>query len=522
MNLEQLINPLLSNSELIIPRVEISGLVTDNRDVELNDCFIALAGITHHGKQFIDDALERGASAVIVESDTDSVEMKQNTQQENIPVIYLARLKLMLNTLLIDFYNQSTDAFDMRLLAVTGTNGKSSITRFIAQMSAALNQPAGLMGTLGFGIWPDICESKNTTPELAVLLRQFSMMKQQGAEVVAMEVSSHGIEQQRIEGLTFDTAVFANLSQDHLDYHGDMESYFAIKRQLFLAPELKFAIINSDDDYGQRLLLDEAISAKKLSYGFADTADIKVVNWQMHGASIDADISTPWGNAHFSIDMVGDFNLANVLAAIAVLAVEEQFSLNEIVDAIENISPAPGRMQAYQKNDSAAAIVDFAHTPDALKNVLATLSRQMKKQSSCGQSRQGKLALVFGCGGNRDKEKRALMSTVAQELADVIYLTADNPRHEELDTIITDMQLGLDGASHKKVRIELDREQAINKAVNELNADDVLLIAGKGHETYQDVAGVKIPYSDEAVLLALGYQDSSSKVVNNNSQEVLK
>lgn len=521
MNLEQLINPFIENSELIIPRVEITGLVTDNRDVKLNDCFIALAGITHHGKQFINDAIVRGASAVIVEADSDAIEIQQNAQGEDIPVLSLARLNQQLNTLLIDFYRHSTSAFDMRLLGVTGTNGKSSITRFIAQMSTALNNPAGLMGTLGFGVWPEITESKNTTPELAVLLRQFTSMKQQGAEIVAMEVSSHGIEQKRIEGLVFDTAVFANLSQDHLDYHGDMGSYFAIKRRLFLAPELKFAIINCDDEYGRCLLNDDAITAEKLSYGFADDADVKVVDWKMHGSSIDAAISTPWGDANFSINMVGDFNLANVLAAITVLAVEEHYTLAEIITAVESISPAPGRMQAYQKNDSAAVIVDFAHTPDALRNVLATLARQIKQQAD-SQSAQGKLALVFGCGGDRDKEKRALMSTVAQELADVIYMTADNPRHENLESIISDMKLGLDSTSSKLVKVELDRAQAINKALAELDCDDVLLIAGKGHEEYQDVAGVKIPYSDEAALLALGYQDSSFKQENNMTKEVIQ
>lgn len=508
MNLNQLLVPYIGTSterseqiDLHIPSVHIEGLVTDNRDVNPGDCFIALAGITQHGKVFIDDAIARGATAILLEVAEENIagvnENLNISYRAGVPVIAVNNLKAIVNKILIDFYQLSSSAFNMRLMAVTGTNGKSSITRFAAQMSHGLQQPTGLMGTLGFGVWPNITASKNTTPELAVLLRQFAMMKTQGAEQVAMEVSSHGIEQQRIEGLTFETAVFANLSQDHLDYHGDMESYFAIKRQLFISPKLQHAIINIDDEYGQRLFVDEAISAKKISYGFSAAADVRVVDWTMRSDAIDAVITTPWGDASFSINMVGDFNLANVLAAISLLAVEKQFSFTEIIDSIKHISAAPGRMQTYSKAGCASAVVDFAHTPDALKNVLATL----KKQS------QGKLAVVFGCGGNRDASKRPQMANIAQTFADRIVLTADNPRKENVKNIIEDMQAGLVDSASELVSIELDRGKAIALVLAELNADDLLLIAGKGHEAYQDIAGIKIPYSDEATLLSLGYQD---------------
>ncbi len=504
MNIAQLLAPYLSNAEVLTPNVEIEGLVTDNRDVKAGDCFIALAGITHHGKTFIDDAISRGACAVLLEVD-DINEGTEHygsiTYRSNIPVIELHDLKNQLNNILIDFYRCSTNVFDMRLLAVTGTNGKSSITRFVAQMSHALQQPTGLMGTLGFGVWPNVVESKNTTPELAVLLRQFALMKTQGAEQVAMEVSSHGIEQKRIEGLTFDTSVFANLSQDHLDYHGDMESYFAIKRELFLIPKLQNAIINVDDEYGQRLLADETITARKISYGFSASADVRVLTWTMNGASIDASITTPWGDASFSINMVGDFNLANVLAAISLLAVENKYSFVDIIESINCITPAPGRMQTYAKKNCASAVVDFAHTPDALKNVLATL----KKQTS------GKLAVVFGCGGNRDADKRPIMANIAQDLADRIIFTADNPRKESLAVIIENMQAGLELTDPTPIKVELDRSTAIELALSELGCNDLLLIAGKGHEAYQDIDGSKIQYSDEAVLMALGYHDIALK-----------
>ncbi|MBQ0730725.1 MAG: UDP-N-acetylmuramoyl-L-alanyl-D-glutamate--2,6-diaminopimelate ligase [Oleispira antarctica] len=502
MNLIQLLAPYIgTNAErpeqvalsTNIPDVSIQGLVTDNRDVKAGDCFIALAGITQHGKVFIDDAIAHGAVAVLL----DVEENPSITYRSDTPIIAIRNLKAYVNKILIDFYQLSGTAFDMRLMSVTGTNGKSSITRFAAQMSHSLQQSTGLMGTLGFGVWPNITESKNTTPELAVLLRQFAMMKTQGAKQVAMEVSSHGIEQKRIEGLTFETAVFSNLSQDHLDYHGDMESYFSIKRELFLLPKLQYAIINADDEYGQRLLADEKISAKKISYGFSKTAEVRVVDWVMHSASIDASITSPWGDASFTINMVGDFNLANVLAAISMLAVDEKFSFAEIINSIECITAAPGRMQVYIKENCANAVVDFAHTPDALENVLATLKKQT----------QGRLAVVFGCGGNRDAGKRPQMTRIAQAFADRIVLTADNPRKENLQNIIKDMQSDLDISNPTLITIELDRKKAIELVLAELNNNDLLLIAGKGHEAYQDIDGVKISYSDEATLLSLGYQN---------------
>lgn len=506
VHLDHLLAPHILNAEPTIPDVKIKGLVTDNRDVKAGDCFIALAGIHRHGKEFIEDAIARGANAILLEgeswADPNAQQQAEISYQDNIPVIEINNLKLIVNKILIDFYqaakaNAST-VFDMRLLGVTGTNGKSSITRFVAQMSHGLNQTTGLMGTLGFGVWPNIAESKNTTPELAVLLRQFALMQAQGAKQVAMEVSSHGIEQKRIENLTFDSAVFSNLTQDHLDYHGDMENYFSIKRELFLLPGLRNAIINIDDEYGQRLLADDAISAKKISYGFSADADVRVVSWQTTASSISTSITTPWGDASFTINMVGDFNLANVLAAISLLAVEERFVFADIIESIKHITPAPGRMQTYVKASSATAVIDFAHTPDALNNVLTTLRKQT----------QGQLAVVFGCGGNRDAAKRPLMTQIAQSLADRIVLTADNPRAENLQTIIADMKTGLVVAeSDTNVATELDRASAIKLALSALKEGDLLLIAGKGHEAYQDIAGTKIPYSDESTLLALGYKE---------------
>ena len=497
--------------------ISITGLVTDNRDVKAGDCFIALAGLTHHGKEFIGDAVARGASAILIDAN-DDCGLANNSELDQkhmaaIPVVSVSRLAENVNSIVLDFYRQEHAVNELPLMAVTGTNGKSSITRFAAQMCHRLNHPTGLMGTLGFGVWPSMVESKNTTPELAVLLRQFSLMKAQGAQQVMMEVSSHGIAQKRIEGLVFETAVFSNLTQDHLDYHGDMETYYGIKRTLFLSPKLKHAIINIDDEYGQRLLDDVAISAQKISYGFSATANVKVLSWSSNGSSIDASISTPWGEAKFSINMVGDFNLANVLAAISILVLEKVGTFTEVISALSAITPAPGRMQAYHKDNCANVVIDFAHTPAALSNVLTTLAENIKKMKS-----KSRLSVVFGCGGNRDTDKRPKMAGIAQTIADRVILTADNPRTENFENIIDDMQAGLksdiDSTVLAQVTVEKDRAAAIQLALSELSGDDVLLIAGKGHENYQDINGVKIPYSDEHVLFSLGYRAASSDVHN--------
>ena len=521
MMLSQLLRPYLSSDAFgsganvngLNLDTHIHGLVTDNRDVKTGDCFIALAGITHHGKEFITDAVSRGAAAVLVDqSDLDGVLNQQNaaSNKTSVPIIGIENLETQVNHIILDFYRLSSSVLDLKLLAVTGTNGKSSITRFAAQMNHGLNQPTGLMGTLGFGVWPNVVESKNTTPELAVLLRQFALMQEQGAQQVMMEVSSHGIAQKRIEGLSFNSAVFANLSQDHLDFHNDMEEYFSIKRSLFLSPNLQHAIINADDEYGQRLLADEAIKAQKISYGFSPEADVRVIDWNTHGSSISASITTPWGDSSFTINMVGDFNLANVLAAISLLVLNSEYSFSDIIDSIQHITSAPGRMQSYSKPDSAAVVVDFAHTPAALENVLTALRKGQRK----GQSKT--LSVVFGCGGNRDADKRAKMARIAQLLADRVVFTADNPRTESLDQIFNNMKEGLDSTDSTSIVIETDRTQAIENELSILGGNDLLLIAGKGHENYQDIAGEKISYSDEAVLIVMGYQNVTHSIGEKN------
>lgn len=470
----------------------VAGIVTDNRDVKAGDLFVALAGAHHHGRQFIADAISRGCSAILVETE----QLTTSEKISAVPVFAVAGLKALLPVLLARFYH-SVNFDKLNLLAVTGTNGKSSIVRFITQLAAACDTKAAIMGTLGYGIWPDVKASKNTTPEQAVVLRQLHDMQQQGAQLVAMEVSSHGIAEKRIAGIAFNGAVFCNLSQDHLDFHGDMESYFQTKRQLFVADDLSLAVICADDEYGQRLLKDTQVCAQKISYGLAADADVHASNVSMNQQGLQADITTPWGKASISVPLIGEFNLNNVLASIAALVASGQFSLAEVLAHLDVVTAPPGRMETYlsEQSEHPLAIVDFAHTPDAISTVLKTLKPHARRR----------LAIVFGCGGNRDQEKRALMGQ-ASEVADQIWLTSDNPRTESIDEIISMIKTGIRNTA---ATVEIDRSQAIIDAVNELSGDDILLVAGKGHEDYQEIAGKKIAYSDAGVLTGLGYRLAS-------------
>ena len=490
MTLAQLLQPLLPSNiqNALNSTLEISGLVTDNRDVKTGDCFIALAGITHHGKHFIDDAIARGASAILVEESENSIDVRKNTQGIDIPVIAVTDLKAQLNTLLINFYQASSSTFAMRLLGVTGTNGKSSITRFVAQMSTALHQPAGLMGTLGFGVWPTIVESKNTTPELAVLLRQFGAMQASGAEIVAMEVSSHGIEQQRIEGLTFDSAVFANLSQDHLDYHGDMNSYALAKRRLFSFNSLSHSIFCLDDSYAS-FMAEGAVESSGHYYSEQDTrADFYVKQLTLESAGCRFVLCHPEGETPVFLPLLGRFNVQNALAALASL----WYGVNDkatLISGLSTLSGAPGRMDKVQLPNAPLVVVDFAHTSDALEVALQGLKEHTN----------GRLICVFGCGGDRDRGKRPLMMAAAMQNADYVWLTSDNPRTESVEQIFSDVlaQTNDDDA----FSFEPDRRVAIRQAVLSAGPNDVVLIAGKGHETYQDIQGVKHHFDDKEEAL---------------------
>lgn len=478
---------------------QVSGIINDNREVKSGDCFIALPGLVHHGREFIDQAINNGAVAVLLDSDQQAVSFYQETQ---VVVVEVQNLSQLLPDLLAHFYNaQQPNINQLQKCAVTGTNGKSSVAGFVAQL-AKLNQNAmGLIGTLGRGVWPELQQTLNTTPELTKVLRDFAEMQKQGAQSLVMEVSSHGISQGRVAGIEFDCAVFTNLSRDHLDYHQDMDSYYGAKRRLFLADSLQHAVINIDDEYGRKLFIDDAITAEKLTYGFSENANVKISDWSMQSGLLVANIQSPWGDGELVLALAGPFNLANALAAICVLALQG-YDFTQLLMQASQLQAISGRMETYlpSKEKQPTIVVDFAHTPDALANVLQALKAQKPDQ----------LAVLFGCGGDRDQGKRQQMGEVADQLADQIWLTADNPRSESAQQIIEQIEQGITTHNAEKF---LQREQAIAHAVTHLESSDVLLLAGKGHEQFQEIDGVKHVYSDAQVIADLGYRKAGSKEV---------
>lgn len=463
---------------------EFNHIVCDSRLVEKGDLFIAKEGVNGHGRQYIDVAIERGAIAVFVEDEM-FFECKNSKFFEQIPVFYWPEVKQYFRTWLERRY----DISEMQLFAVTGTNGKSSVSQYIAQLAALGGHSCGVLGTLGNGIWPVLKPTANTTADLPVIMRDLADFKQQNVSYAALEISSHGLAQKRVAGLKFAAAVMTNLSQDHLDFHGTMENYFAAKRTLFTSYDINTAIINIDDDYGIRLYQNDVIHAQKLSYGRSEKADISYRLLAFDQQGIHAEIKSPWGVAQLILPLIGEFNLANACAAIAALS-SQGWDFNALCQQAKFLQPVAGRMELYRKENAPLAVIDFAHTPDALRNVLGALKPWQRP-----------LTTVYGCGGDRDRAKRPLMTQAVAEFSDLIWLTDDNPRTENPDQIFQDAQV-----ADVVLNTQHDRGTAIAEAIAATASHGIVLIAGKGHEPYQDINGVKHPYNDANVLKKLGYQ----------------
>ena len=485
MKLSQMVTP-----ELFIPPEwdrEFAQVAVDSRDVQPGDVFIARRGLKSHGEEHIAAAIEQGAVAVLAEGEL-GFRCEQSPHFPAVPVFFNNEIPASLTTWL---HRRYAPVADMKLTAVTGTNGKSSVTQYMAQLAGFCSVPCGVLGTLGNGVWPDLQTSRNTTADLSVILRHLNNMQENGVDFAALEVSSHGLTQQRVAGLNFRVAVLTNLTQDHLDYHGSMADYFAAKRQLFVGHDIEAALINIDDDYGRRLAADSAVNTNVITYGQSEQATVRYSAVQMQARGMQAWLDTPWGNGLLVLPLIGEFNLANATAAIAALALQG-FDFKQLLAAVQKLEPVAGRMELYVKDDAPLAVIDFAHTPDALLNVLQALKPWNKK-----------ITAVFGCGGDRDRSKRALMAQVAAAHADVVWLTDDNPRSEDPQQIFAD---ALSAENTSDFYCEHDRSRAITQALDMTTAAGIVLIAGKGHENYQEVQGVKLPYSDASVLTQAGYR----------------
>ncbi|HTY98620.1 MAG TPA: UDP-N-acetylmuramoyl-L-alanyl-D-glutamate--2,6-diaminopimelate ligase [Rhodocyclaceae bacterium] len=464
--------------------VQVTGISADSRRIDAGDVFVALPGLRSDGRAHIAEAVAKGAVAVLT--------VVRELGDVGVPALAVADLPALSGEIAHLLYGRPSER--LWLAGVTGTNGKTSVSQWIAQAMTLLDRKCGVIGTLGNGFPGELRASPNTTPDAVTLHRTLAGFLAKGAVACAMEVSSIGIDLKRIAGAAFDVAVFTNLSRDHLDHHGTMEAYAAAKASFFELPGLSAAVINLDDPFG--LELARALKGRLRVIGYslggapADAADelLAAANFAMTGAGLGFELA----GVRFEAPVVGRFNAANLLAVIGGLVAGGK-GLADIAAALRHIEPPPGRMQALGGKDRPLVVVDYAHTPDALEKVLATLRET-------AAARRGRLVCVFGCGGDRDPGKRPLMGEAAERLADRVILTSDNPRGEEPAAIIAAIAAGM---SNPPV-IEADRAAAIRRAVGEAAAADVVLLAGKGHEPYQEVAGVRRPFSDaQEALLAL-------------------
>jgi UDP-N-acetylmuramoyl-L-alanyl-D-glutamate--2,6-diaminopimelate ligase len=455
----------------------ITGLQLDSRKVRPGDLFLALPGVKYDGRQYIKQAVANGASAVIAEAPA-----AQFIENLTIPAVELPQLQQQVGVLAARFYGDPSRA--MHVVGITGTNGKTTTSRMIAQLVRATGKPCGVIGTLGVTLTNDIGAADNTTPDAVSLQRQLAQWLAQRVLFVSMEVSSHALAQGRVNGVEFATAIYTNLSHDHLDYHGSMDDYGEAKVRLFTQYGLRHAVINVDDPFSDKVLAAVAAGVQIVTYSASGAvADVRIENAHFYTGGVRGRLHSPWGVADFTCPLPGDFNLANLAAAVSALALAGE-DLLAVLDAVASLEPVPGRMQAIPNSLDLQVIVDYAHTPHALEQVLTALRPHLG----------GRLVTVFGCGGDRDREKRSPMGRIACMLSDRVVVTSDNPRREDPLHIMREIEAGCSG----DYVMVADRAQAIALAVAEAAPGDCIVIAGKGHEDYQLVGDTRLPFSDEA------------------------
>ncbi|MBI4193893.1 MAG: UDP-N-acetylmuramoyl-L-alanyl-D-glutamate--2,6-diaminopimelate ligase [Betaproteobacteria bacterium] len=491
--------------------------MTDSRQIRRGDTFVAYPGATSDGRDFIPQALGNGAAGVLWESRGFAW-----NPAWNVPNLGVPDLRRRAGEIASHIYGQPSAR--LWVVGVTGTNGKTSCSQWIAQSLGRTGRKCAVIGTLGSGFPGALEATGNTTPDAVWLQASLMSFLRCGARAACMEVSSHGLEQHRLSGVKFDVALFTNISRDHLDYHGTMRRYRAAKARLFGWPSLKYAVLNLDDGFGVELA-SRAGGARVVGYGFARdriprrNADrmlsVQGRNLRVHTGGISFDVTTPWGAASLSSRLIGGFNAANLLGSLATLLASD-VSLEESIRALQRVKAVPGRTERYGGGSRPLVIIDYAHTPDALEKILIALrellpasrlegpsSRVQTKRSLRSNSEPGtrnpELICVFGCGGERDRGKRPLMGSIAAALADHVVITSDNPRSEDPQAIIRDIARGVRGAH---ATIEPDRSRAIRLAIGMAHRGDVVLVAGKGHERYQEVRGVRYPFSDATAVTA--------------------
>lgn len=459
----------------------VSGITLDSRQVKPGDLFIACVGTEKDGRQYILDAIQKGARAVVAE-DKDHIKIFNNTP---IPIFYAPDLPVNVGKIASRYYHHPSRR--MNVIGITGTNGKTSCSHFLASSFHSPENKCAVIGTVGNGIWGHLEPSLLTTPDAVQLQMLLADFVNQGVKTLVMEASSHALAQDRVKHVDMRTAIFTNLTRDHLDYHLTMKAYFNAKRKLFEKFGLCNAVLNHDDPYTQEIKPVIASSVKIYTYSTHEKwADVFAKNIVLNPNGIKADIKTPWGEGLLESTLLGRFNVSNLLAVLTTLCCNG-IELQDALQRIKKIKGVLGRMQTYAKPGSPLVIIDYAHTPDALQNALQAIRDHVN----------GKVWCIFGCGGNRDPGKRPLMGKIAETSSDHVIITDDNPRLEDPKKIVSDI---LSGFSSSMPLIEHDRHAALALALKKARPNDCILLAGKGHESYQQIGDRRISQSDQTIV----------------------
>jgi UDP-N-acetylmuramoyl-L-alanyl-D-glutamate--2,6-diaminopimelate ligase len=474
-----------SNDLSLANEIDVIGLALDSRGINKNDAFIALSGAQQHGMGFVEKAINNGASVVLYDPAGGGDRLAENVR--SIPVISIQNLASIIGYIAARFYGEPSRCLEV--IGITGTNGKTSCSQFLGQMLG----DCGIIGTLGWGEWKHLNKTINTTPDALAVQQIMVAFVAQNKKAVAMEVSSHGLDQGRVNGVHFKGAVYTNISRDHLDYHGTMDEYIAAKLKLLHMPGLEFVVINLDDESCHQIIA--AAPKQVVCWGISTISNqlntdeyISATNLEYNFDGIEMEITWRGKNQTIKAPIYGDFNAENILCVLAVM-LAMGYSLTETATKLAAIKPVAGRMdRCTSKADKLSVFIDYAHSPDALNRVLGSLRKHSPQE----------LWVVFGCGGNRDTGKRPQMGSIAEQWADHVIVTDDNPRFEDNVAIAKEI---MSGCTSNKVILVQDRKQAIQHAINNAAERDCILIAGKGHESHQEIKGVQYPFNDKQIAV---------------------
>lgn len=458
--------------------VTIHGLKTDSREVASGDAFIAISGAKTPADFYVDKAITAGATVILLETE----QAGECAEHHGALIVPVAGLRGLVGRIADRFFEHPSQR--LRLIGVTGTNGKTSVCQYVAQLLRETGTPCGILGTLGYGMPGSLQPATHTTPDAVQVNRVLSRIVKQEGRAAVMEVSSHALDQGRVDNISMTGAVFTNLTRDHLDYHGSMEAYGAAKARLFEREELHFSVINFDDPFGRQLFEQLEGKCDRVRYSLHEAqTELWLREFRPTDDGFEAEVDGEWGRFVIAVPLMGSFNASNVLAAMATV-LTLGVPVDRVQQAVGRLAPPPGRLERFDGANGVRVVVDYAHTADALANALAALRPHV----------DGELICVFGCGGDRDTGKRPDMAREAEKLADRVVVTDDNPRSEHPEAIARDILAGFSDSA--KVTVIHDRAEAIQSAIRSATPNDLVLIAGKGHEAYQEIAGQKYPFSD--------------------------